>query len=116
MINRFLDTYKEKPDEELLDYSAGIVNVHDNEFVVDRQQAGAEETFSIGQPIYDKEANLLGYLGIGIFDHLDYANTNRRIPVEYWKICLPTEYCARGKGIFTYWQMKYKADDINNID
>lgn len=55
--------------------------------------------------MFDAEGCLLGYLGIGLFDSLDYSNDKGiRIPVECWVIELPTRHCEVGKKIFTYWQ------------
>ena len=84
-------------------YYAGYVSKHDDGFIVSGAMAGAEETFSIGQPVYDTDHNMMGYLSIGLYQHLDYS-ADMRIPVEYWKISLPTRYCIPGKEVRTYWQ------------
>ena len=103
MINNFINQYR---SEEMLatKYDAGKVIKCGDQFGICCEMGGAKETFSIGQPVYDKDFNLMGYLGIGFWEHLDYAG-DIRIPVERWAICLPTEYCIEGKQVFTYWQM-----------
>lgn len=62
---------------------------------------------AIGQPVYNSSGALMGYLGVGLFDMLDYS-MDIRIPCEYWEICLPTEDCIEGSLIYTYWQNKAK--------
>lgn len=102
---------QEKPDASLLEYDAGWVCKRGDEFFITEQQAGAEETFSIGQSVYDKKGNLLGYLGISLLRNLDYYNSlGVRIPVEIWRICLPTQHCKHGVEIVTYWQ----KESLNN--
>lgn len=108
-IERFIDKYKEKEVETK--YSAGIVRENGNDYIIAYNQIGAEKTFSIGQPVYDEERNLIGYLGIGLYRHLDYHTENNiRVPAEYWKICLPTKYCVSGKKVFTYWQNEERKE------
>lgn len=107
---KLFDT-QEKPDASLLKYDAGWVYKQGDEFFIADQQAGAEETFSIGQSVYDKKGNLLGYLGISLLRNLDYYNKlGVRIPVEIWRICLPTKHCKPGVKIVTYWQ----KESLNN--
>ena len=103
-IKRFIDCYKEEHDTQ---YSAGTVCRNGNDFIVGYAQTGAEDTFSVGQPIYDDNGNLMGYLGITLYENLDYS-ADIRIPVEKWKICMPTKNCEEGKRIYTYWQNKEK--------
>lgn len=101
-MKKFIDHYK---DENVsIKYSAGVVEQYGKDFIVAYEQMGAKETFSIGQPVYDKDKNLMGYLGIGLYKNLDYSTDGIRIPVETWTICLPTKHCVGGKKIFTYWQ------------
>lgn len=106
MIKRFIaELNKEVDYTDNLIYSAGVV-LHigyGDEYRVAFEQYGASEMFSIGQPVYDEGGNLLGYLGIGISDTLDY-NCSIRVPVEYWTICLPTQHCIDGKQVYTYYQ------------
>lgn len=93
--------------EEDLKYDAGNIHAHySGDFIVDHAMRGAEETFSIGQPVYTDEGELIGYLGIGLFGNLDYYldNLELRVPVEYWKICLPTKHCNAGVHVNTYYQ------------
>ncbi|MBR1904876.1 MAG: hypothetical protein IJ819_00235 [Clostridiales bacterium] len=103
-IKRFIDHHK---DEDVdTGYDAGRVIKDNNNFIVGYETFGAAETFSIGQPVYDEDKNLMGYLGIGLYDALNYSCREIRIPVEYWVICLPTSYCKAGKKVYTYWQTK----------
>lgn len=100
---------QEKPDASLLEYDAGLVHKSGDEFFITEQQAGAEETFSIGQAVFDKKGNLIGYLGISLLENLDYYNNlGVRIPVEIWRICLPTKHCKHGVKIVTYWQKELR--------
>ena len=85
-------------------YNAGIVCKRDGNFLIGYEMKGAEETFSIGQPVYDKDGNIMGWLGIGLFKNLNYS-AKIRVPCEYWQICLPTKHCEEGKKVYTYWQM-----------
>ena len=101
-IERFINHIE---DEYPTQYSAGYVIQRYGDFIIAEEQEGARETFSIGQPVYDKDGNLLGYLGIGLYANLDYA-AGVRVPVEYWRICLPTQDCIPGKKVYTYWQYK----------
>ena len=105
MIQEFIQQIKEENAKEKykVDYSAGFVYQNGEALIVTYATKGAEDTFSIGQPIYDSEHNLLGYLGIGLYDTLDYAS-DIRVPVSFWKICLPTEHCHHGVTVRTYWQ------------
>ena len=109
---KLFDT-QEKPDASLLEYDAGWGYKDGDEFVTTEEQAGAEETFSVGQSVFDTEGNLLGYLGISLLKSLDYYNESGvRIPVEIWRICLPTSYCKHGVEIVTYWQKENKNENI----
>lgn len=101
--------YSGKPDASLLEYDAGYVCKHGDEFFITEQQMGAEETFSIGQSVFDEKGNLLGYLGISLLEHVDYCNNlGVRIPVAMWRICLPTQHCKPGVKIVTYWQRELR--------
>jgi len=105
MINRFINQYKD--EGVATEYAAGYIVKDMDEYVISGQTQGAEETFSIGQPIYDRSGNLMGYLGISFYNHLDYStDTGIRIPVEKWVVLLPTKYCDHGKWVVTYWQHK----------
>lgn len=104
---KFIDQYKEK--NVATKYDAGIVSKCGEDFMVACEMLGAGETFSIGQPVYDRDKNLMGYLGIGLYNHLNYSTEGKiRIPVEYWAICLPTQHCVEGKRVYTYWQNRKK--------
>ena len=104
-MDKFIDHYKDENVETK--YDAGIVHEYGHGFVIAYGMKGAEDTFSIGQPVYDKDGNLMGYMGIGLYANLDYhTNGQVRIPVEHWSICLPTKHCIDGKRVYTYWQAK----------
>lgn len=108
-IKRFIDHYKDDAVET--QYNAGIVINYLNAFVIGYEQLGAQETFSVGQPVFDEDGNLMGYLGIGLYENLDYSTEGRvRIPCEHWIICLPTKYCVSGKRVYTYWQKGKKNE------
>jgi len=105
MIGRFIKQYDVEDIEMATKFDAGKVCNNNGEYIISYEMQGARETFSVGQPVFDEDGNLMGYLGLGVFDHLDYATTKPiRIPVEYWTICLPTKYCECGKKVYTYWQ------------
>lgn len=111
LIPLFINQLAKGVDEESLKYYAGKAYKYNDTFIVGYEQMGAQDTFSIGQPIYDEEGNLMGYLGIGLLNSLDYATYSLgdeyrtlRVPVETWQICLPTKHCIHGKKIVTYWQ------------
>lgn len=115
------DFYNQIKDNDKMDttYRAGEVCVFsDGNFFIGYCTAGAEETLSIGQPVYDADSNLLGYLGVGICTNLNNSTSKLsdefkdvRIPSYYWKICLPTPHCKPGKEVFTFWQNRLKGDD-----
>ncbi len=86
-------------------YDAGTVCEKDGNFIIGYEMKGAEDTFSIGQPVYDVDGNIMGWLGIGLYSSLNYSS-EIRIPCEYWQICLPTKHCVAGKKVYTYWQNK----------
>ena len=105
MIATFREQLNNGIKEEDLQYEAGYVGEYNNEYIVTSYQIGASETFSVGQPIYDKFGNLLGYLGIGCFDRLSQeCKCEIWIPAIYWKICKATHYCEEGIKVFSYWQ------------
>ena len=111
-IKRFINQYDE--DIEIsTKYDAGQVCDNDGERIIGYEMQGARDTFSVGQPVFDEDGNLMGYLGIGVFSHLDYA-ASIRIPVEYWKICLPSKYCECGKKVYTYWQNEKRKEKEND--
>lgn len=113
-LRRFVD--QEKVDEDLLKYYAGRVRKIRNGgrvcYAVTRQQYGAQATFSVGQPVYNEGGELLGWLGIGLYDHLDYSSKlhgDVRCPDEFWEINLPTKACKDGTPVVTYWQEKSRG-------
>lgn len=102
---------QKKPDDKYLEYRCGTVTRIDGRFVVGFNQIGAEEyLFSVGQPVYDDEGNVMGWLGIGLYNHLNHYTGDMeeekrvRIPAYYWEICLPTEHCKEFKRIRSHWQ------------
>ena len=87
MINRFIKQYDVEDIKMATKYDAGKVCDNDGEYIISYEMQGARDTFSVGQPVFDEDGNLMGYLGIGVFASLDYATTKPiRIPVEYWNI------------------------------
>ena len=92
--------------ENSLQYSAGTIHSNDGDYILGYSQKGAEDTFSICQPMFDENNNLIGYLGIDMYRSLDYTHRPHGvdIPCYYWKICNPTKYCKVGIKAFTYWQ------------
>ncbi len=110
-IPKFIEQLKQLKIKEMdKQYDAGIVCETNGNYIIGYETQGAEETFSIGQPVYDKDKNIMGWLGIGLFGTTDYS-LETIIPCEYWQICLPTKYCAVGKKVYTYWQIKEKRRD-----
>ena len=112
-VVKFIDQIKTGVDDKDLEYRAGQVRKNDNgDWLLSNFQYGAERTFSIGQPVYDNVGGLLGYLGIGVFKFLDYSGSEKvRVPVEYWRICLPTERCKEGVNAYTYWQLQREGQE-----
>lgn len=110
MIKEFL--YHKSINKNALKYNAGTVRCYDGNFIIGYEERGAEETFSIGQPVFDRNKNLLGFLGIGMFAYLEHSFkfNGQKIPVYHWTICLPTEHCRDGKQVFTYWQNFNKTE------
>lgn len=109
-LKRFVDQLNFEIDKNNLKYDAGRVFLHNGHYIIDRAQKGAEETFSVGQPVYNDNGDLLGYLCIGLFQNLNYGN-QIRIPVENWEISLPTKECRSGVHVKTYWQKERDADE-----
>lgn len=107
VFKRFIDVNTET---HATNYSAGQVTEDDGRYLITYEQLGAAETFSIGQPVYDKSGTLMGYLGVTLLENLDYS-ADMRIPVEAWEVCLPTKACAPGKQVYTYWQQKMKETE-----
>ena len=108
-MNRFIDCYKEDMTTK---YNAGTVHTYGNGYMIAYEMEGARETFSVGQPVYDGDGNLMGYMGIGLYANLDYSTEGKvRIPVEHWIICLPTKFCIPGKKVYTYWQNRERQED-----
>lgn len=105
-IKRFIDTYKDENVETK--YDSGRIWVSDGRYLINGAMVGAEETFSVGQPVFNEEGDLLGYLSLYLLTNLDYATDgfDGRIPVEVWKVELPTIHCKHGIKVYTYWQNK----------
>ena len=109
-IEQLID--KDYPSKDSLKYNAGCVSgSYAGRYAVSGYQEGARKTFSIGQPVYDKDRNLMGWLGVGLFESLDYSltgidypNKDLRVPVECWEIFMATPDCENGKKVYTYWQ------------
>ena len=108
-MDKFINQIKETDIDNRFD--AGIVVEINGEYAIGYEMEGAKKSFSVGQPVYDTDGNIMGWLGIGLFANLNYSNDEVRIPCEYWKICLPTAYCHTGKKVYTYWQNKEKGEE-----
>lgn len=108
-MNRFIEQIGKHETR----YNAGTVCEINGGFGICYNEYGAEETFAVGMPVYDKDNNLMGYLGIGLYDGLTYGGTDMVIPCEYWQICLPTKNCEVGKKVFTYWQMLERKEEAD---
>jgi len=113
-MRRFIDDIKNPPCLKG-NYYSGHVSRNDYEepgttYYVAYEQQGAADTFSVGMPVYDKEKNLMGFLGVGLWQNLNYAKGDMTpdgvsIPVERWEIRNPTQFCQQGKDVFTFWQV-----------
>ena len=109
-LKLFVEQLKSGVDQNDLRYDAGRVFLHKGRYVIDYSQKGAEKTFSVGQPVYNDNGDLLGYLGLGLFESLNYG-ADIRVPVEFWEIQLNTPQCRNGVHIKTYWQ---KEEGVEN--
>lgn len=109
-MDKFINQIKETGIDNSFD--AGIVVEINGEYAIGYEMGGAQKSFSVGQPVYDADGNIMGWLGIGLFENLNYDNNDVRIPCEYWKICLHTAYCHTGKKVYTYWQNKTKEEEM----
>jgi len=100
-IKLFLEEYKTKYDKKTLAYKAGEI-CEDGD--ITNQQVGAEETFAIGMPVYDKEGKELGKLSIGLFENLNYntPDLDFNIPVYTWRV---EGYKGKRQTIKTYYQI-----------
>jgi len=99
-IKLFIKEYKNKYDDKTLSYKAGYVYENGD---ISQQQRGAEETFSIGMPVYDENNNELGRLSIRLFKNLNYdaPGIDIKIPVESWMI---DGYKGKAQPIKTFYQ------------
>lgn len=100
-IKLFINEYKNKYDKQTLSYKAGEI-CEDGD--ITHQQKGAEETFSIGMPIYDKDGNELGRLSVGLLENLDYhtPDIDIEIPVYTWRV---DGYKGKRQTIKTFYQL-----------
>jgi hypothetical protein len=110
-IKRFVYDLDRVCDDFTLGLDAGYIG---KDGIIGQQQKGAEDTFSIGMPVYDKDNNEIGRLSIGLFKNLNYAtrpDDGLDIPVEHWRV---DGYTGEVQNIKTYWQVK--ADDpVNDL-
>ena len=106
IIKRFIDCYKDENVETKFD--SGKVWETNYGFLINGAMLGAEQTFSIGQPVFNEDGDVLGYLGITILEYLHYIadDFDGIIPCEAWKIEQPTNHCKQGIKVYTYWQNK----------
>ena len=110
--------HQEEVPTELLKYKAGRVCAADGRgFKICYEQKGAAETFSVGQPVYDEDNNLMGYMDIKLYEGLNYADrrNGEKIPVFSWGIGKPTKHCVAGKKVFTYWQ-RWSEDSMQIME
>lgn len=99
-LKLFINEYKNKYDD-LLQYYAGVI-CEDGDITY--QQAGAEETFSIGMPVYDMNNQEIGRLSVGLFDNLNYlADLDIKIPVYTWRV---VGYKGKRQKIKTFYQVR----------
>ena len=100
VIKLFINEYKNKYDKKTLSYTAGEICEGGE---ITNQQKGAEETFSIGMPVYNKDGNELGKLSIGLFESLNYSTPDLdfKIPVYTWRV---DGYKGKRQIIKTYYQ------------
>ena len=110
-IKLFIKEYKTKYDDKTLSYNAGEI-CKDGD--ITNQQKGAEETFAIGMPVYDKYGNELGKLSIGLFKNLDYhaPDIDIKIPAYTWRV---DGYKADSRKIIkTYYQLIKEQSLLSN--
>lgn len=106
-IEKFIEQKENEIDKNCYKYDWWYI-VEDNwEFVIAYSQVWASESFSIWQQVFDKEWNLMWYLWIALYNHLDYGR-DIRVPYEKWVICLPTEYCKEWKEVVGYRQKYFQ--------
>lgn len=111
IIKKFIDCYKDENVQTK--FNSGKIYKTDEGFLINSAMVGAEKTFSIGQPVFNENGDMLGYLGITILRNLNYSADDfdeKMIPCEAWKIELPTEHCKHGIEVYTYWQNKVRQD------
>ena len=114
IIKRFIDCYKDENAETKFD--SGKLWETDDGFLINGAMLGAEQTFSIGQPVFNEDGDILGYLGITLLRNLNYATNgfDGIIPCEVWKIEQPTTHCKHGIKVYTYWQNKERQEKKND--
>lgn len=114
-IKRFIDSYK---DENVATrFQSGRIWYSDERYLINGAMIGAEETFSVGQPVFNKNGDLLGYLNLHLLTNLNYSTDgfDGRIPCEVWEIDLPTIHCKRGIEVYTYWQNQERKKNESNL-
>jgi hypothetical protein len=116
-IELFYD--QEKPDDKWLTYDSGkLVESSSGRLCIAYEERGARMLYSVGQPIYDTDYNLLGHLGIGIYNNLNYCDSPNKehdilIPVYFWSIENQTRFAISGTKVKTYWHyLKEKSKHI----
>lgn len=112
IIKKFIDCYEDENVETKFD--SGKVSETNYGFLINGAMLGAEQTFSIGQPVFNEDGDVLGYLGITILEYLHYVadDFDGIIPCEVWKIEQPTNHCKHGIKVYTYWQNKERRNKL----
>lgn len=107
IIKRFIDDFKNDYSKNLK-YSAGEI-CEDGD--ITNQQQGAENTFSIGMPIYSLDGVEIGKISMGLFHGFNYLRKAGEIdiPVETWRV---EGYKGPRQKIKTYYQIN--AERLHN--
>lgn len=102
-IKLFKEDFNNINNMEFVNYNAGLIT---NDGTIAFNQIAAEETFSVGMPIYSaKTGEYIGRLSAGNYSHLDIElrdGLDNPIPATKWFV---EGYKGERKYIKTYWQM-----------
>lgn len=111
-IKKFIDSYKD--ENVATKYHSGKIWFSKGRYLINGAMVGTEETFSVGQPVFNENGDLLGFLSLHLLTNLNYATDDfeGRIPCEIWEIELPTTHCKHGIEVYTYWQNKERWNKL----